>query len=74
MWKKSREWKMLFDYVKAAKWYELPMLRQQCIQMIKMIDERRGKRNDRGRINKQTRRTLDSIPTNQRRKQRTHPK
>lgn len=34
----------LNKYVRSCKKWELPSLRNQCVQMIKMIDERRKKK------------------------------
>ena len=38
--KKSQELEALNVYVQRAKKWELPALRNQCVQMIKMIDAR----------------------------------
>lgn len=38
--KKSNELEALHVYVQRAKKWELPSLRNQCVQMIKMIDAR----------------------------------
>lgn len=38
--KKSKELDALHVYVQRAKKWELPALRNQCVQMIKMIDAR----------------------------------